>query len=165
MSILNVVHRKDPILNTKMDPYVFKDPEHAMSIATDLLETLRHWKYPGIAANEVNVNSRIICLESDPAYVMFNPMITATYGEGIVLEETDISRRGMVCKVKRPEAVRIRFQDYNGDQNALRFTGMTARTIQHLIDTLDGNIFYNKANSFHRQQALKKFKKISGKLK
>ena len=165
MTVMEIVDRKDPILTTKIDPYIFKDPEQSMDVATNLLETLRHWKYPGIAANEVGINSRIICLESDPAYVMFNPMITATYGEGITLEETDISRRGIVCKVKRPEAIRVRFQDLNGDVNAMRFTGMTARTIQHLIDTLDGNIFYNKANSFHRQQALKKFKKISGKLK
>lgn len=165
MSVLDIVGRKDPILTTKIDPYVFENPEQAMSTAQDLLETLRHWKYPGIAANEVGINARIICLESDPAYVMFNPVITATYGEGIVLEETDISRRGLICKLKRPEGIRIRFQDYNGDKNAMRFTGMTARTIQHLIDTLDGNIFYNKANSFHRQQALKKFKKISGIIK
>jgi len=162
MTVLDIVDRKDPILTTKTDPFVFSDPEQAKSIAENLLETLRHWRYPGISANEVGINSRIICLESDPAYVMFNPMITASYGNGIVLEETDISRRGLICKVKRPESIRVRFQDFNGDNNAMRFTGMTARTIQHLIDNLDGNIFYNKANSYHRQQALKKFKKLSG---
>ena len=159
MTVMEIVDRKDPILSTKIDPYVFGNPEQAESIAKDLLETLRHWKYPGIAANEVGINSRIICLESDPAYVMFNPTITAHYGDSILLEETDISRRGIVCKLLRQESLRVRFEDINGDTNAMRFTGMTARTIQHLIDTLDGITFYRKANMFHRQQALKNYRK------
>ena len=161
MTVLDIVDRKDKILNTKIDPYDFanNNPEQALSIAQNLLDTLRSWKYPGIAANEVGINARVICLESDPAYVMFNPMISATFGDDILLEETDISRRGLVCKIKRPTGIRVRFQDYNGDTNAMRFTGMTARTIVHMCDTLDGLIFYNKASSFHREKALKKYRK------
>lgn len=162
MTVLDIVDRQDPILHRKVDPFNFMTAtrEEGEKLARNLLETLRHWKYPGIAANEVGINARVICLESEPAYVMFNPMVTAEYGDHILLEETDITRRGIVCKLKRPQSIRVRFHDINGDVNAMRFTGMTARQILHLIDTLNGVIFYNKASSIHREMALKKYKKM-----
>jgi peptide deformylase len=40
-----------------------------------------------------------------------------------------------------------------------QFTGMTARVFQHEVDHLDGIIFYNKANRYHRDTALRKWKR------
>jgi peptide deformylase len=36
---------------------------------------------------------------------------------------------------------------------------MTARIFQHELDHLDGILFYNRANRYHRDQALKKWKR------
>lgn len=160
--ILDIVGWRASELSTKCDTFVFDDSEKSMELAINLVETMRSHGYPSIAANEIGETVRVIALESHPALVMFNPVITKTFGEEIVLEETDVSRKGLVCKVKRPTGVRVRFQDVNGDWNLEKYVGMTARQILHSIDTVDGLIFYNKATMFHRQQALKRFKKLKG---
>ena len=38
------------------------------------------------------------------------------------------------------------------------FTGMTARVFQHEYDHLDGIRFFDRANKFHKDQAMRKFK-------
>ncbi len=158
--ILNIMSRKDPILTTKCDSYNFERPtESAYDIAVNLVETMREHGAPMIAANEVGLNVRVIALDTDPALVMFNPVITSTFGDETVLEETDLARRGLTCKMKRPGGVRIRFQDYNGDYVTERYVGMTARQILHGTETINGAIFYNKAQAHHRSQALQNFKK------
>lgn len=159
--ILDIVDRKDPILTTKCDAFDFNEPVRPpFDLAVELVATFRHHGYPSISANEVGVNARVIALESHPALVMFNPKITKMFGEEVTLEETDLARKGLVCKVKRPIGVRVRFQDYNGDWNLEKYVGMTARLIQHAVDNIDGLTFLDKANTFHRQQALKKFKRM-----
>ncbi len=158
-----IVDSKADILTKKLDPFDFKNPvEDPKSLATDMINLIREYKIVALSANEIGVNTRVIVLDTNPIYAMFNPVITTTFGEEVVLEETDITRSDIVCKVKRPSGVRIRFQDINGEFNVEKFIGLTARNILHHIDNINGQVFYNKATSYHRQQALKNRKKISG---
>lgn len=157
--ILDIVDRKDSILTTKCNEFDFNNPvADPYTLAVNLVETMRHHGAPMVAANEVNINARVIALESDPALVMFNPVITKEFGDSILLEETDLSRKGLVCKIRRWGAVRVRFQDYNGDWNLEKYIGMTARQILHGVDTTNGVVFYNEANDYHRYMALKSYK-------
>lgn len=164
--ILDIVNRKDPILTTKCEKFDFTNPiQDPFELATNLVETMRRHGAPMIAANEVGINAQVIALESDPALVMFNPVVTDEHGESFMFEETDLSRRGLVCKIRRPGAIRVRFQDYNGDFVLERYIGMTARQILHGTDTTNGVIFYSKANRIHRDKALKDLKKYERSLK
>lgn len=157
--ILDIVNRKDPILTTKCEKFDFTNPiQDPFELATNLVETMRHHGAPMVAANEVGINAQVLALESDPALVMFNPVVTDEHGESFLMDETDLSRRGIICKIRRWGAVRVRFQDYNGDFVLERYIGMTARQILHGTDTLNGVIFYNVANSYHRGLALKNYK-------
>jgi peptide deformylase len=63
----------------------------------------------------------------------------------------------MLVKIKRPKDIRCRFQTPNGDVLTKQFTGMTARIFQHEMDLINGVIFYNRANRYHKEQALKKW--------
>lgn len=158
MTILTVVDPKDDILRTKCETFVF-DKDNGVKLADDMLETMRHHGWPVLTANEVGISSRVIIIEADPLIAIFNPMITKYIGDDVVLEESDLARRGLICKVKRPQGIRLRYQDELGNWNVNKYVGMTARFIMHGVDNLDGNLYYNKANSFHRSQALKKWKK------
>lgn len=115
---------------------------------------------PSIAANELGIDQRVIALNTDPALVMFNPKITKTFGDEVTLEETDLARKGLTVKVKRPQGLRMRYQDYNGEWITHKYVGITARHILRAMDTIDGLTFLDKANRIHRQQALKKFKQL-----
>ena len=158
-----LVDSKDDILTTKLDPFDFNNPiEDPKQLATDMIGTIRKHKILALSANEIGLNTRVIVLDTDPIFAMFNPVVTTTFGEEIYLEETDITRCDIVCKIKRPSGVRVRFQDINGEFNVEKFVGLTARNLLHHIDNINGQVFYNKATSYHRQQALKNRKKISG---
>lgn len=158
-----LVDSKDYILTTKLDPFDFKNPvENPKQLATDMIGVIRKHKILALSANEIGLNSRVIVLDTDPIFAMFNPVITTTFGEDIYLDETDITRSDVVCKIKRPSGVRVRFQDINGEFNVEKFVGLTARNLLHHIDNINGQVFYNKATSYHRQKALKNRKKMSG---
>lgn len=158
-----LVDSKDYILTTKLDPFDFKNPvENPKQLATDMIGVIRKHKILALSANEIGLNSRVIVLDTDPIFAMFNPVITTTFGEDIYLDETDITRSDVVCKIKRPSGVRVRFQDINGEFNVEKFVGLTARNLLHHIDNINGQVFYNKATSYHRQQALKNRKKMLG---
>jgi peptide deformylase len=47
----------------------------------------------------------------------------------------------------------------NGDVRTDTFTGMSARIFQHELDHLDGIMFYERANRYHRELAMKKWKR------
>ena len=161
MNDLKIVDPKDDILTTKLDPFDFNKPvEDPRKLAIEMVETLRKHKALALSANEVGVNARVIVLDSEPIFAMFNPVVTTTFGEEVYLEETDITRKDIICKVKRPSGVRVRFQDINGEFNVEKFVGLTARNLLHHIDNINGQVFYNKATSYHRQQALKNGKKV-----
>ena len=114
----------------------------------------------GLAANQVGVGYRIFAMRGTPEnFVCFNPRIVQPSEEQVVLEEGCLSYPGLIVKVKRPQHIRCRFQTPNGETLTKTFTGMSARVFQHELDHLDGVIFYNKANKFHRDQALKRWKR------
>lgn len=163
MEKLQIVDSKHPLLTTKLDPFDFKNPiMDPKELASKMIDIVRKYKLTAISANEVGVNTRLVLLDTDPIYAMFNPSVTNTFGNDVYLEETDISRSDIVCKVKRPSGVRIRFQNVDGSFSAHKFVGLTARNLLHHIDNINGIVFYNKATGFHRQQALKHRKKLSG---
>ena len=56
------------------------------------------------------------------------------------------------------EFVRVRFKTPNGEILTKQFVGMTARCFQHEYDHLDGIRFYDRANKFHKDQAMRKWK-------
>ena len=165
MNDRELVSPKDQIMTTKLDPFDFKNPiEDPEKLAIDMINLIRKYKIVALSANEIGVNCRLIVMDTDPIYALFNPVITTTFGDEVYLEETDITRSDIVCKVKRPSGIRVRFQDIQGQFNVQKFVGLTARNILHHIDNINGQVFYNKATSYHRQKALKNRKKISGKV-
>jgi peptide deformylase len=113
----------------------------------------------GLAANQVGTPYRIFAMRGSPEnFVCYNPRIVEKSQKEIVLEEGCLSYPNLIIKIKRPESIRVRFSTPNGDTITKQFTGMTARVFQHEYDHLEGIRFYDKANRFHRDQAMRKWK-------
>jgi peptide deformylase len=91
-------------------------------------------------------------------FVCFNPKVVLASESVVLLEEGCLSYPGLITKIKRPQHCKVRFTTPNGDTITRQFTGMTARIFQHEYDHLDGIRFYDKANRFHREQAMRKWK-------
>ena len=116
----------------------------------------------GLAAPQVGMNLSVFVI-GDPTnresiIAMFNPKIVDTFGEMVYYNEGCLSFPGLYVKVKRPAGVRIRFTDMNGETTTTKYSGMTARSIQHEYDHLDGILFQRRANRIHLEKARKDYK-------
>lgn len=142
-------------------PFNFLNPPfEPIEFAQSLVKTMYNAGGICLAAPQVGVDVQAFAMRGAPEnFVCFNPRIVFKSDEQIVLEETSLSYPGLIVKIKRPKTIRVRFMTPNGETRTDVFEGLTARTFQHCMDILSGEPFYKKANFFHREQALRKWKK------
>jgi len=116
----------------------------------------------GLSSNQIGVPYRLFAMRGSPQnFVCINPRLIHTSTERVLLDEGCLSFPGMIVKIKRPSEIRVRFQLPNGDTQTHKFTGITARVVQHEIDHLDGILYFNRASRYHREQALRRWRNIS----
>lgn len=158
---MNLVKSNDPILTTPCKDFDFRDPPfEPIEFSKEFMKFMYDSNGIGLAANQIGVPYRIFAMRGAPEnFVCFNPKIVSSSQEQIVLDEGCLTYPGLYVKIKRPREIRVRFSTPNGDMLTKTFNGMTARIFQHELDHLDGIIYYNRANRFHRDQALRKWKK------
>lgn len=158
---MELVKHDDPILNQECEAFDFANPPFdPIEFSKEFIKFMYDKNGIGLAANQVGIPYRIFAMRAEPEnFVCFNPKVVAPSDSEVVLEEGCLSYPGLLVKVKRPQHVRVRFQTPNGDTLTKQFTGISARIFQHELDHLDGVVFYNKANRFHRDKAMKKWKK------
>lgn len=160
MTEYNLVLGPEKVLTTPCEKFDFSNPPvDPIELAQDMVKLMYEYGGIGLSANQLGLPYRVFALRGDPEnFVCFNPKIVMPSTEDIVMEEGCLSFPGLIVKVKRPRHVRVRFTAPNGEVMTRQFTGMTARAFQHELDHLDGVLFYNKANRFHREQAFKRAK-------
>lgn len=147
----------DPILSTPVPEFNFSDPPiDTNELSLTLMSVMNAHNAVGLAANQLGLPYRVFVMRSFPEnYVCFNPKIVY-YGDKTSLgEEGCISFPNVNIKIKRAEKIRVRFQTPTGLIATETFEGLTARVFQHELDHLDGILFYNRANRYHRDKALK----------
>lgn len=158
---MQLVDKNDPVLLNPCKPFDFLMPPFEINdFARELVSFMYEKNGIGLAANQVGVPYRIFSMRAAPEnFVCVNPKIVMFSNEKIVLEEGCLTYPNLLVKVKRSQHIRVRFETPNGDVLTKKFTGLSARIFQHEMDHLDGMIFYNRANKFHKDQSLRKWKK------
>lgn len=156
---MKLIPANDPLIRTELDQFDFSNPTiDPVELATNLVQFMRDSNGIGLSANQVGLNLRVFAMEGEPAIVCFNPRIVMFGEEEVTLEEGCLTYPGLYVKVKRPKVIKVRYQEADGEVYTETFTGMTSRVFQHEFDHLNGDVFYNKANSFHKDSAMKKWK-------
>jgi len=151
--------------NIMIDPFKFDDdPKDRVDMVNKLVVELQQHNVTSISAPEIGINVRLFVLKSADPIVCFNPRIVDEIGE-ITLPEGCYSHPGTSVKITRPESIRMRCQDINGQVQTLQFGGITARSVQHEIDHLNGVDFLDKASYYHKEQAKRKAKKMKRMIK
>lgn len=142
---LNEFNFSDPIF----DPVVFAAKLHNCMIKNDGL---------GLSACQVGWPYKIFSMRVDgnEPYVLFNPRIVSQSENIVTMKEGCLSFPLLYLNVKRPDAVRIRFQTSNGEIATQHFIGMSARVALHEMDHMNGITFVTRASSFEAQRALRK---------
>jgi peptide deformylase len=157
---LSLVRSNDPVLLEPCDEFDFVNPQvDPIEFAQALVKFMYENNGVGLSANQVGYPFRVFAMRGHPQnFVCYNPRVITQSDQFIQLEEGCLSYPGLIVKIKRPQFVRVRFQLPNGDTMTQGFYGLAARVFQHELDHLNGLKFYDRANFYHREKALKNWK-------
>lgn len=124
----------------------------------DMTETLLDSGGVGLAAPQVGILRRVCVVqnEDDEIIELVNPEIIYTEGEQTGLEGC-LSVPGKYGVVTRPEVVRVRAQDRNGDFFEVEDSDLTARCFCHEIEHLDGHLFVEHTDHLMSEEELQEF--------
>ena len=158
MAKLTILEFPDPRLRTQAEAVESVDDELRILI-DDLFETMYEAPGIGLAATQVDVHKRLlvadVSADKNEPLVLINPLILEKDG-ATVTEEGCLSVPGYYEEVERPEHIRVRFLDKNGEPVELEAEGLLAVCIQHEIDHLDGKLFVDYLSEAKRQRIRKR---------
>jgi peptide deformylase len=118
----------------------------------------------GLAATQVNVHKRIVVMDlsedrSEPR-VFINPEFEVLTDEVDQYQEGCLSVPGFYENVDRPQKVKIKAQDRDGQPYELIAEGLLAVCIQHECDHLNGKLFVDYLSTLKRDRIKKKLEKL-----
>ena len=149
MAIRHVVKEGDAILR-KHCREITEITDRIRTTMEDMLETMRQEQGVGIAGPQVGVMRQMFVAEPAPGEVSFmiNPEILEKEGSQTG-EEGCLSVPGLVGTVERPQKIRMRAQDLDGNWQEYEFEDFHARVMCHEYDHLDGILYTDKATDIH----------------
>lgn len=165
MAILPIVTVPDPLLKKISEP-VKKVDDKLRAFMDDMLETMYDAPGIGLAAVQVGKLWRILVIdiardEENPNPMYFvNPEITWTSEELNTYNEGCLSIPEQYAEIERPAECKIKFLDYNGDEQEIHATGLLATCVQHEIDHLNGVVFIDYLSKIKRSMYVRKVKKL-----
>lgn len=146
MAIRNIRIDGDPILR-KTAREVDQVTDRIRLLLDDMAETMYHANGVGLAAPQVGILRRVIVV--DPLdditglVKLVNPEIIEADGEQIGVEGC-LSVPNFNATVKRPEHVKVKYLDENGEEKIWDAHGFPAVILSHEIDHLNGILFKDK---------------------
>ena len=157
MALREIIKKGDPVLEKHCHP-VTRFDQKLWDLLDDMRETLAQANGLGLAAPQVGILRRVCVVmnEDDEIIELVNPEIIATDGEQTGLEGC-LSVPGKWGIVTRPNRVRVRAQDRDGDWFEAEAEGLTARAFCHEIEHLDGHLFVEHIDHFLTDEELKEY--------
>lgn len=164
MAVLPIRKYGDEVLRLPTDPVETID-ESLQTLIEDMVDTMYAAPGVGLAANQVGVSKRLMLIDlsvgkrSGELHVFINPEIIEAEGE-ITEEEGCLSIPDFVEVVTRPQRVRLRYLDRNGEEREMWGEGLMARAMCHEVDHLNGGLFVDRLRGFKKDRILKKISKL-----
>ena len=123
----------------------------------EMVELMRKANGVGLAANQVDIAKRFFVLEVEGnVKKVINPEILESGEEMAEFEEGCLSIPGVFKKVTRPEKIKVKYLDENGEEKIEELTEMWSRAFQHELDHLDGVLFTDRISVLNKRLVAKK---------
>ncbi len=136
-------------------------------LADDMLDTMYDAPGVGLAAIQIGVPVRMVTMDVSKSederlpMVLINPEITWSSEEKRVYEEGCLSIPEYYEEVERPDRVRFRYMNLQGETIEQDADGLLATCVQHEIDHLNGVLFIDYLSKLKRDRVMTKFKKAA----
>ena len=136
-------------------------------LADDMLETMYDAPGVGLAAIQIGVPVRMVTMDVSKSederqpMVLINPEIVWASEEKRAYEEGCLSIPEYYEEVERPDRVRFRYMNLQGETVEQDADGLLATCVQHEIDHLNGVLFIDYLSKLKRDRVMTKFKKAA----
>jgi peptide deformylase len=136
-------------------------------LADDMLETMYDAPGVGLAAIQIGMPLRMVTMDVSKSedehqpLVLINPEIVWASEEKRVYEEGCLSIPEYYEEVERPDRVRFRYVNLQGETVEQDADGLLATCVQHEIDHLNGVLFIDYLSKLKRDRVITKFKKAA----
>ncbi|MBA2240186.1 MAG: peptide deformylase [Solirubrobacterales bacterium] len=157
MSVLGIFEIGHPVLRERAHELTSDElaSPRIQRLIDDMIETMRAAGGAGLAANQVGQTVRVAVAEVDdnprypykppfPLTVLVNPTIEPLDDETVQINEGCLSVPGLRGELPRSINVRLRYLDRDGAPHDEVRRGLTAGTLQHEVDHLDGVLFLDR---------------------
>ena len=162
MAILNILEFPDPRLRTIAKAVEQVDDE-LRQLIDDMFATMYDAPGIGLAATQVNVHKRLVVMDlsedKNEPLVFINPEFEPLTDEVEQYQEGCLSVPGFYENVDRPQKVKIKALDRDGQPFELIAEGLLAVCIQHECDHLNGKLFVDYLSTLKRDRIKKKLEK------
>jgi peptide deformylase len=154
-----------PSLTEVSTPWDFSCDGDAVELESAMIDFMIKNKGIGLAANQIGLTKRVFVMGSytipgfPTPFALFNPVILERSQDLVLDQEGCLSYPDLYLSVKRPNWVRVAYQNSKGDTIEAKFTDYLSKCFQHELDHLDGVCFVDKVSKLKLQLAMKKLRK------
>jgi len=164
MALREIITLPDKRLRLKSAPVKAIDKE-VRALIDDMFETMYAAPGIGLAAIQIAVPKRVVTMDlakkDEPAQpqVFINPEIVEHSDQDVPYTEGCLSVPDQYAEVDRPDRIRAKWLDLDGNPRDEEFTGLLATCLQHEMDHLEGILFIDHLSRLKREMILKKLAK------
>jgi peptide deformylase len=161
---MKIVKFPDTILREQIPNFDFTNPSHdPKQLEKDMLELMYQHDGIGLAANQVGERVRMFVMghraRPEDGMGFFNPVVVANTEDIADLEEGCLSFPGVYVNIKRPKAIKARWQNSSGETMEGEFTGYECKCFLHELDHLEGIVFQDRVSTLKWALGVKKSKR------
>ena len=163
MAVRPILTVPDPVLKQVSTPVETVD-DALRALMDDMLDTMYAAPGIGLAATQVDVHERVIVIdvseEKNELRAFINPEIVWSSDAKQTYEEGCLSVPGIYDEVERPDHVRVRALNEQGETFELDCEGLLAVCVQHEMDHLMGRVFVEYLSPLKQTRIKTKMKKL-----
>jgi peptide deformylase len=146
---------------------VGKIDDEVKKLVADMFETMYDAPGVGLAAIQLGVPLRVMTIdatrgeEEKQPVALINPELVWTSDEKSTMEEGCLSIPEFTDELERPERIKARFLNLEGETVEVEAEGLFARVFQHELDHLNGVLFIDHLSKLKRDMVTRKFTKVA----
>lgn len=145
MTIQPILQLGDPKLHEVSLEVQPKERDWIRSVSADLFDTMRafqaeHGWGRAIAAPQIGVHRRLVCMHVDRPVPIVNPVLRDSSPEMVEVWEDCMSFPDLMVRIRNPVALTLDFEDLDGQPWTAKLTQDYATLLIHEVDHLNGQL-------------------------
>jgi peptide deformylase len=150
MAVKDIFMLGNPLLHNVSKPVEPKELNSLIPIIDEMFKTIVEFRRQcgagrAIAAPQLGVQKRIICLNIDNPVEIINPVLSELSPEVFEMWDDCMSFPNLLVKLKRHKSLTLNFYDRNWNEHTWQLQDDMAELIQHEYDHLEGILATQRA--------------------